>query len=170
MIECDGCGKRHRDKQKVIACRLRKEKRDARAAAKQADLDRRQRNAQLHPLRDRIQELRLAGGAWVNVAKAIRDDYPRPVDWAHECGQQPCPVEMMAHRDWDVVLVLGLDTERYQWPSAESLAQQWRLYSTTQVEEKTPWKTTTHPDGGALVWGSDLAEVTKEEEYIADSD
>lgn len=170
LIDCDGCGKRHKEKQKVIECRLRAKKRAEKEAAKTKDIERRQHNAALYPLRDRIAEMRHDGAAWVNIGASIRRDYPPPGSWAHTCGQTPCPIEMMAGRDWDVILVIALDTEGYVWPTPEALVEQWSAFATEEWREETPWRTTTGPGGQPVLWPSDLAHVGEEEEYIEDVD
>ncbi len=174
MIECDGCGKRHRSKERVIACRLRRDRRDERAKAKAEDAARRSRNAHLYPVRDRIAQLRQQGMAWVNLAAAVRRDYPQPGAYDHGCRQSLCPACM--RDEWDVIACLGIDSERFEWPMTERqstlILSQLELFSKEEVIEKLPWRKQAdrYPGGQPVVWPSVLAEVTEEEEYIEDVD
>lgn len=157
MIDCDSCGKRHRDKAAVLKCRVSSEKRAAKAAKLAADAEARQAYAALHPLRDYLAEQRAGGRQWVNINADVKRLYPPPSDWAHECGQTPCPVETFASKEWTIVVILGLDSERFKWPmsvgSSRRYAQEVRDYANTPWVETVPWKKTpiARGDGAAYI-------------------
>lgn len=144
MIDCDACEKRHRDKEGVIKCRLRLARKQEKAAAKAADQEKRQNYAALHPLRDYLQEQRTLGRQWVNINADVKRLYPTPLAWAHECAQSPCPVETCAGDAWSVVVILGLDSERFHWPMTPArvgrYAREVEGYVNTPWVETVPWK------------------------------
>lgn len=144
MIDCDACQKRHRDKAAVLKCRLRLEKRVAKAKELEQDRERRQAYAALHPLRDYLAEQRAQGRQWVNINADVKRLYPAPADWSHECAQAPCPVEYVAQKEWSVIVILGLDSERFHWPMTEARVGRYvrevEGYVNTPWVETVPWK------------------------------
>lgn len=99
MIPCSECGKKHRAagfEEAVARCKETREKREAREAAKQADLERRAANWEREKPWEMVWRLRRDGIAWVNIPSKLRSDYEKP-----EPG-----------RDWDLYDVVKMDSVR----------------------------------------------------------
>lgn len=81
MIDCETCGKRHRDEELVAKCKLRAEKRAEREAARQADIERRFKNRKDLPIHKFIARGMAEGRPWEgpnSILSGLKKDYPPP--------------------------------------------------------------------------------------------
>jgi hypothetical protein len=84
MIPCPECGKKHRAagwEEAVSKCKAGREKREAREARKQAEIDRRFAVRDAVPVRSFIRDGMLAGRSWEganSILAGLKKDYPPP--------------------------------------------------------------------------------------------
>ena len=104
MIECPECSKKHRAagfEERVAKCKATREKREAKEAAKQAEIDRRRDNARQLPIKTFIRQGMVEGWPWEganSILAAMKKDYPPPFGGA------------MGGRPWDITTMLYLDS------------------------------------------------------------
>lgn len=175
MIDCDGCGKRHRDKERVIECRVRAKKRAEKAALRAADDQRREDNLADMSVADRIALLYRQGTPRASIPKALRENYPMHAD--------------PTGRKFDSVSIVLLEHPR-KWPMNEEpvvltplehlallrvqrelgatvvppvdrvgrFVSAWEKFHRAAWTEKTPWSVK-HGQGAKWAgWGSMLQE------------
>ena len=75
-IPCAYCERSHREQEKVDACGVRKEKRLAREAAKQADVERRLANQKKLPVEKFVMQCVRETLAWDRIVARLNKDYP----------------------------------------------------------------------------------------------
>lgn len=107
LLQCDVCGRSHRDERGVAQCRGRAERAAARAAKKEAEAQRRRDNlAEMLPdayIRDRMR----IGWNYEKCLTGLKNDYPTP----DECG-----VESDGRTDqWNIWLVVELRAKQLNW-------------------------------------------------------
>jgi hypothetical protein len=76
VIQCRHCLRSHRDQEKVDACGVRKEKRLAREAARQADVERRLANQKKLPVEKFVLKCVRETLTWDSIVARLNRDYP----------------------------------------------------------------------------------------------
>lgn len=147
-LDLGGCGKRHRDSDGVLACRQRLAKAAARAAKKQAEVERRIANQEAEAPADLVARMRKAGSALVNIAAQLKRDYPPPE----------------FREAWDPIAVMAIEPMP-EWPMGrdreERFLQLWLDFSEEDAVERLPWKRepVRTPGPSPMLWPSQLVEA-----------
>lgn len=174
MIDCDACGKRHRDKTKIIECRVKTQKREEREAKKARDIARREANLEASSVADFIQNLLFDGVGWQSIPKQVRDNYPPDPsgrDWDRiSCiaAQHPAkwPIGVEPLPELDVAEKLALARVMKQLDAVISVnadifvdefIRQFKEFAAAEWVERTPWKTTSGKGSHWGGWPSDLS-------------
>lgn len=190
MLNCEGCGKRHRDEAGVAKCVARREKREAREAKKAADVARREKNLREMSVADRIQILKANGVRKESIAKTIREMYPKDADHTGRGFDWVSIIQLEHPRNWPMdegndvplerseKLALGrvmsqLGAKRIT-PRADAFAKSAEKFARSMWIEKKPWGPAKYgTDSIGPVWGSQLVEAMDEQfemERLAEED